>query len=54
MPCVKAICSQPSGHNAQAASVASLQQAMHDAVNGAIRNALKPGGFLWNARSRGF
>ncbi|MEG6021932.1 DUF1983 domain-containing protein [Enterobacter hormaechei] len=40
--------------NAQAASVASLQQAMHDAVNGAIRNALKPGGFLWNARSRGF
>lgn len=39
--------------DAQTASVAGLQQAMHDAVNDAIRNALKPGGILWNARSRG-
>lgn len=39
--------------DAQTASVAGLQQAMHDAVNDAIRNALKPGGTLWNARSRG-
>ncbi|BBS32450.1 phage tail tip fiber protein [Enterobacter cloacae] len=27
---------------------AGLQQAMHDAVNDAIRNALKPGGLLYN------
>ncbi|EPZ0810012.1 phage tail tip fiber protein [Enterobacter hormaechei] len=40
--------------NAQEASVAGLQQAMRDLVNDAIRNALKPGGILWNARSRGF
>lgn len=40
--------------NAQEASVAGLQQAMHDAVNDALRNALKPGGLLWSARTRGF
>ncbi|MEA3713946.1 DUF1983 domain-containing protein [Enterobacter hormaechei] len=39
--------------DAQTASVVGLQQAMHDAVNDALRNALKPGGLLWNARSRG-
>lgn len=39
--------------DAQTASVAGLQQAMHDAVNDAIRNALKPGGILWNTRSSG-
>ncbi|EOZ1410535.1 DUF1983 domain-containing protein [Enterobacter hormaechei] len=39
--------------NAQEASVAGLQQAMHDAVNDALRNALKPGGLLWSARTRG-
>ncbi|HAV1523926.1 TPA: DUF1983 domain-containing protein [Enterobacter hormaechei subsp. steigerwaltii] len=39
--------------DAQAASVASLQQAVHDAVNDTLRNALKPGGILWNARSSG-
>ncbi|EOE1866235.1 phage tail tip fiber protein [Enterobacter hormaechei] len=33
--------------DAQSASVAGLQQAMHDAVNDAIRNALKPGGLLY-------
>lgn len=33
--------------NAQAASVASLQQEVHDAVNDALRNALKPGGLLY-------
>lgn len=33
--------------DAQTASVAGLQQAMHDAVNNAIRNALKPGGLLY-------
>lgn len=35
------------GIDAQTASVAGLQQAMHDAVNDAIRNALKPGGLLY-------
>ncbi|ERP08661.1 hypothetical protein L349_06186 [Enterobacter sp. MGH 3] len=33
--------------DAQSASVAGLQQSMHDAVNDAIRNALKPGGLLY-------
>lgn len=33
--------------DAQTASLTSLQQAMHDAVNDAIRNALKPGGAIW-------
>lgn len=39
--------------DAQTASVVGLQQAMHEAVNDALRNALKPGSILWNARSRG-
>jgi len=39
--------------DAQTASVAGLQQAMHDAVNDAFGNALKPGGILWNTRSSG-
>ncbi|ELM7834946.1 DUF1983 domain-containing protein [Escherichia coli] len=39
--------------DAQVASIAGLQQAIPDAVNEAIRNALKPGGLLWSARSRG-
>lgn len=39
--------------DAQTASVVGLQQAMHEAVNDALRNALKPGGILWNTRSRG-
>ncbi|EPZ3812904.1 phage tail tip fiber protein [Enterobacter hormaechei] len=34
--------------DAQTASVAGMQQAMHDAVNDAIRNALKPGGLLYS------
>lgn len=33
--------------DAQTASLTSLQQAMHDAVNDAIRNTLKPGGLLY-------
>ncbi|HBL8869956.1 TPA: DUF1983 domain-containing protein [Enterobacter hormaechei] len=33
--------------DAQTASVVGLQQAMHDAVNDAIRRALKPGGLLF-------
>ncbi|MEP8641997.1 hypothetical protein ABKW07_13475 [Enterobacter kobei] len=33
--------------DAQAASIAGLQQAIPDAVNEAIRNALKPGGLLY-------
>jgi predicted methyltransferase len=33
--------------DAQTASVVGLQQAMHEAVNDAIRNALKPGGLLY-------
>ncbi|ELW9286786.1 DUF1983 domain-containing protein [Enterobacter hormaechei] len=33
--------------DAQTASLTSLQQAMHDAVNDAIRSALKPGGLLY-------
>lgn len=35
--------------DAQAASIAGLQQAMHDVVNNAISNAVKPGGLLWRA-----
>ena len=38
--------------NGQAASLATLQQAIHGAVNDAIRNALRPGGLLWNNRGR--
>ncbi|ENH0698151.1 DUF1983 domain-containing protein [Escherichia coli] len=33
--------------DAQTASVAGLQQAMHEAVNDALLNALKPGGLLY-------
>ncbi|HHN5892226.1 phage tail tip fiber protein [Enterobacter hormaechei] len=33
--------------DAQAASLSSLQQAMHEAVTEAIKNALKPGGLLY-------
>lgn len=33
--------------DAQTASVVGLQQAMHEAVNDALRNALKPGGLLY-------
>ncbi|KLQ27077.1 DUF1983 domain-containing protein [Enterobacter hormaechei] len=33
--------------DAQTASVVDLQQAMHEAVNDALRNALKPGGLLY-------
>ena len=33
--------------DAQTASVAGLQQAMYDAANDALRNALKPGGLLY-------
>ncbi|EPM0082209.1 phage tail tip fiber protein [Enterobacter cloacae complex sp. SHL022] len=33
--------------DAQTASVVGLQQAMHDAVNDALRKALKPGGLLF-------
>ncbi|MBF1958227.1 DUF1983 domain-containing protein [Enterobacter hormaechei] len=33
--------------DAQTASVVGLQQAMHEAVNDALRNALKPGGAIW-------
>ncbi|NGF41370.1 phage tail tip fiber protein [Enterobacter hormaechei] len=33
--------------DAQTASVVDLQQAMHEAVNDALRNALKPGGLLF-------
>lgn len=39
--------------DAQAASIAGMQQSVHDAVNDTIRKMLKPGGVLWNARSRG-
>lgn len=34
--------------DAQTASINGLQQAMHDAVTEAIRNALKPGGLLYS------
>lgn len=37
--------------DAQTASVVGLQQAMHEAVNDALRNAFKPGGILWAAIS---
>ncbi|EPB0736160.1 DUF1983 domain-containing protein [Salmonella enterica subsp. enterica serovar Anatum] len=43
----------PAKIDAQTASVVGLQQAMHEAVNDALRNALKPGGILWNTRSSG-
>lgn len=33
--------------DAQTASLTGLKQAMHDAVNDVIRNALKPGGAIW-------
>ncbi|WP_312817076.1 phage tail tip fiber protein [Atlantibacter subterraneus] len=33
--------------DAQTASLTGLQQVMHDALNDAIRNALKPGGLLY-------
>lgn len=33
--------------DAQTASLSSLQQATHDAINDGIRNALKPGGLLY-------
>jgi len=33
--------------DAQTASIIGLQQAMHDAVRDAIRNALQPGGAIW-------
>lgn len=39
--------------DAQTASVVGLQQAMHEAVSDALRNALKPGGIIWNTRSSG-
>jgi len=38
------------GLNAQAASIDGLQRAISDAVTDAIKNALKPGGMLWNKR----
>ena len=38
--------------DAQTASVVGLQQAMHDAVNDALRNALKPGGAIWVGLNR--
>ena len=40
--------------DAQTASVVGMQQAMHDAVNVAIRNALKPGGAVWARMKHGF
>ncbi|HHG8623199.1 TPA: DUF1983 domain-containing protein [Enterobacter hormaechei subsp. xiangfangensis] len=40
--------------DAQTASVVGLQQAMHDAVNDALRKALKPGGTIWTSLKRGF
>lgn len=40
--------------DAQAASIAGLQQAAHDAANDTIRKMLKPGGAIWNASRRGF
>ncbi|HDT3543607.1 TPA: DUF1983 domain-containing protein [Enterobacter hormaechei subsp. steigerwaltii] len=40
--------------DAQTASVVGLQQAMHEAVNDALRNALKPGGAIWARMKNGF
>jgi len=40
--------------DAQTASVVGLQQAMHDAVNDVLRNALKPGGAIWARMKNGF
>lgn len=38
--------------DAQTASIAGLQQAVHDAVNDVLRNALKPGGAVWAQMGR--
>ena len=38
--------------DAQTASVVGLQQAMHEAVNDALLNALKPGGAIWVGLNR--
>lgn len=38
--------------NGQAASIAILQQAINNAVNEAISNALRPGGIVWSALGR--
>ncbi|HCR0044968.1 TPA: DUF1983 domain-containing protein [Enterobacter hormaechei] len=40
--------------DAKTASLAGMQQAMHDAVNDALRKALKPGGTIWTSLKRGF
>lgn len=40
--------------DAQTASIVGLQQAVHDAVNDALRNALKPGGAVWARMKHGF
>lgn len=40
--------------DAQTASIVGLQQAVHDAVNDALRNALKPGGAIWVRMKNGF
>ncbi|HFK5760060.1 Domain of uncharacterised function (DUF1983) [Enterobacter hormaechei] len=40
--------------DAQTASIVGLQQAVHDAVNDALRNALKPGGAIWARMKNGF
>ena len=40
--------------DAQTASIVGLQQAVHDAVNDALRNALKPGGAIWARMKTGF
>lgn len=40
--------------DAQTASIVGLQQAVHDAVNDALRKALKPGGTIWTSLKRGF
>ncbi|HEI8778692.1 TPA: DUF1983 domain-containing protein [Enterobacter cloacae] len=40
--------------DAQTASIVGLQQAVHDAVNDALRNALKPGGAVWVRMKHGF
>lgn len=39
--------------DAQTASIVGLQQAVHDAVNDALRNALKPGGAVWARMKHG-
>lgn len=40
--------------DAQTASIVGLQQAVHDAVNDALRNELKPGGAVWVRMKHGF